>query len=211
MAPTLDMVLGCYYLTEIQRGDKGEGSRFYDYDEASIAFADGHIGLRAKIYVKDIPGYETDEAWVETTLGRLIFKENLPTEIGFKNYVFNSRAIKELTTELYQKLSNDETAEALDKIKQLGFKYATTSGITIAINDIQISGKKSQILQEADGLVESYEDQYLSGLMSEDERYNSAVEAWTRASDQTEQLVKDEIEIGNYGGIGCDGAFRRQR
>ena len=202
VAPTLDMVLGCYYLTEIQAGDKGEGSRFYDYDEASIAFADGHIGLRAKIYVKNIPGYETEESWVETTLGRLIFKENLPPEIGFKNYVFNSRAIKELTTELYQKLTNDETAEALDKIKQLGFKYATTSGITIAINDIQISGKKSEILQEADGLVESYEDQYLSGLMSEDERYNSAVEAWTWASDQTEQLVKDEIEIGNYGGIG---------
>ena len=202
VAPTLDMVLGCYYLTEIQKGDKGEGSRFYDYDEANIAFADGHIGLRAKIYVKNIPGYETEEPWVETTLGRLIFKENLPPEIGFKNYVFNSRAIKELTTELYQKLSNDDTAEALDKIKQLGFKYATTSGITIAINDIQISGKKSEILQEADGLVESYEDQYLSGLMSEDERYNSAVEAWTRASDQTEQLVKDQIEIGNYGGIG---------
>ena len=202
VAPTLDMVLGCYYLTEIQPGDKGEGSRFYDYDEANIAFADGHIGLRAKIYVKNIPGYETEESWVETTLGRLIFKENLPPEVGFKNYVFNSRAIKELTTELYQKLSNDDTAEALDKIKQLGFKYATTSGITIAINDIQISGKKSEILQEADGLVESYEDQYLSGLMSEDERYNSAVEAWTWASDQTEQLVKDEIEIGNYGGIG---------
>ncbi|MDE2844930.1 MAG: DNA-directed RNA polymerase subunit beta', partial [Chloroflexota bacterium] len=202
VAPTLDMVLGCYYLTEIQPGDRGEGSRFYDYDEANIAFADGHIGLRAKIYVKNIPGYETEESWVETTLGRLIFKENLPQEIGFKNYVFNSRAIKELTTELYQKLSNDDTAEALDKIKQLGFKYATTSGITIAINDIQISGKKSEILQEADGLVESYEDQYLSGLMSEDERYNSAVEAWTWASDQTEHLVKDEIEIGNYGGIG---------
>ena len=202
VAPTLDMVLGCYYLTEIQAGAKGEGSHFYDFDEARIALAADHIGLRAQIFVRNIPSYETDEQWVETTVGRLIFNENLPDGIDFKNYVFNSRAIKNLTAELYQKLTNNETAEALDKIKDLGFKYATTSGITIAINDIQISGKKSAILREADGLVDSYEDQYLSGLMSEDERYNSAIDAWTRASDQTEQLVKDEIEIGNYGGIG---------
>ena len=202
VAPTLDMVLGCYYLTEIQAGAKGEGSRFYDFDEARIALAADHIGLRAQIFVRSIPSYETDEQWVETTVGRLIFNENLPDDIDFKNYVFNSRAIKNLTAELYQKLSNNDTAEALDKIKDLGFKYATTSGITIAINDIQISGKKSAILREAEGLVDSYEDQYLSGLMSEDERYNSAIDAWTSASDQTEQLVKDEIELGNYGGIG---------
>ncbi len=202
VAPTLDMVLGCYYLTEIQPGAKGEGSRFYDFDEARIALAADHIGLRAQIFVRNIPGYETDEHWVETSVGRLIFNENLPDGIGFKNFVFNSRAIKNLTAELYQKLTNDETADALDKIKDLGFRYATTSGITIAINDIQISGKKSAILKEADDLVDNYEDQYLSGLMSEDERYNSAIEAWTRASDQTEQLVKDEIELGNYGGIG---------
>ena len=202
VAPTLDMVLGCFYLTEIQPGAKGEGSRFYDFDEARIAYAGGHINLRAQIFVRDIPGLVTDEPWVETTLGRLIFNENLPDVIEFKNFVFNSRAIKNLTAELYQRLSNEETAEALDKIKDLGFKYATTSGITIAINDIQISGKKAQILSDTDSLIDSYEDQYLSGLMSEDERYNSAVEAWTSASDQTEQLVKDEIEIGNYGGIG---------
>ena len=202
VAPTLDMVLGCFYLTEIQAGAQGEGSRFYDFDEARIAFADGHVALRAQIFVRRVPGLETEEPWTETTMGRLIFNENLPEGIGFKNYVFHSRAIKDLTAELYQKLTNDETAEALDKIKDLGFRYATTSGITIAINDIQISNKKSEILNEADSLVDSYEDQYLSGLMSEDERYNAAVEAWTDASDRTEQLVKDEIEIGNYGGIG---------
>ncbi len=202
VAPTLDMVLGCYYLTEVQPGAKGGGSRFHDFDGARIALAAGHIALRAPIYVQKVPGYEGDDGWVETTVGRLIFNENLPDALGFKNYVFDSRAIKNLTAELYQKLRNDETADALDKIKELGFRYATTSGITIAITDIQIPGKKSEILREADSLVDSYEDQYLSGLMSEDERYNSAVEAWTRASDQTEQLVKDEIVIGNYGGIG---------
>ncbi|HZA21674.1 MAG TPA: DNA-directed RNA polymerase subunit beta', partial [Dehalococcoidia bacterium] len=198
MAPTLDMVMGCYYLTEVQPGARGEGSRFYDFDEARIAHSSGLIDLRAPILVRKVKGIE-DNDWVETSLGRLIFNEILPPSVGFKDQIMDRGAIKDLTAELYRHLSNDETAEVLDKIKELGFHYATTSGITIAINDIQVSPQKAKILQDAGDLVTGYEEQYLSGLMSEDERYNLAVEAWTRASDQTEQLVRDEL--ANYGGI----------
>ena len=134
VAPTLDMVLGCYYLTEFQEGAYGEGSRFYDFDEARIALASDQIKLRARIYVREIPGFDD---WVETTVGRLIFNEILPPSLGFKNKVFDSRAIKDLTAELYHNLSNEDTADTLDKIKELGFHYATISGITIAINDIR--------------------------------------------------------------------------
>jgi DNA-directed RNA polymerase subunit beta' len=197
VAPTLDMVMGCYYLTEVQEGGKGEGSRFYDFDEARIAYASGLVDLRAPILVRQVPGCE--DGWVETTLGRLIFNEILPPSIPFKNQLMDRGAIKDLTAELYRNLSNEETAEVLDKVKDLGFHYATTSGITIAINDIQVSPQKAAILKEAGDLVESYEEQYLSGLMSEDERYNLAVEAWTKASDRTEQLVRDELS--SYGGI----------
>ena len=201
VAPTLDMVLGCYYLTEITASPKEKPSRFYDFDETRIAFAADHIGLREQIYVRNIPGCEGDDGWVETTVGRLIFNEILPTDrIGFKNDVFNSRKIKELTGELYQKLGNEETAEALDRIKELGFRYATTSGITVSINDIQISGEKAQILQKADGLVAGYQDQYDSGLMSEDERYERTITTWTEASDDVEKLVGGNLQ--NYGGIG---------
>ena len=108
-------------------------------------------------------------------------------------------AIKDLTAELYHQLTNEETAKVLDAIKELGFHYATRSGVTIAINDIQVSPNKAAILQEAAALVDGYEEQYLSGLMSEQERYILGVEAWTRASDQTEDLVRDELD--NYGGI----------
>jgi DNA-directed RNA polymerase subunit beta' len=191
------MVMGCYYLTEVQEGGKGEGSRFYDFDEARIAYASGLIDLRAPILVRHVPGCE--DTWVDTTLGRLIFNEILPPSIPFKNQLMDRGGIKDLTAELYRNLSNEETAEVLDKVKGLGFHYATSSGITIAINDIQVSPKKAEILREANDLVSSYEDQYLSGLMSEDERYNLAVEAWTRASDRTEQLVRDELS--SYGGI----------
>ena len=196
VAPTLDMVMGCYYLTGVQSNLKGEGKTFYDFDEARIAYASELIDLRANIKILNIPGSSEP---VDTSLGRLIFNEILPESISFKNELMDRSAIKDLTAELYRNLSNDETADCLDKIKQLGYQYATTSGVTIAINDIQVSTKKSGILAEATERVAGYEDQYLSGLMSEEERYNLAVQAWTHASDQTEEVVKDELST--YGGI----------
>ena len=198
VAPTLDMVMGCYYLTQGRDGVLGEGSRFYDFSEARIAHASGLVDLQATIQVRYIEGLEQD-GYVETTLGRLMFNEILPPSIGFQNRLMDRGALKDLTADLYRNLSNDETAEVLDAIKELGFHYATISGITIAINDIQVSAKKPEILNEASQLVDGYEEQYLSGLISENERYDKTVDAWTKASDQTTVLVEDELS--NYGGI----------
>jgi DNA-directed RNA polymerase subunit beta' len=221
VAPTLDMVMGCYYLTQIREGAKGEGRRFFDFDEARIAHASGLIDLQASIWVRHIEGFEglndeefysegpeeerpeeegrDEDEWVQTTLGRLMFNEIVPPSIGFRNRLMDRGGLKDLTADLYRYLSNEETAEVLDEIKDLGFHYATTSGITIAINDIQVSAKKPGILNEAAQLVSDYEEQYLSGLISEDERYARTVDAWTRASDQTTALVEEELS--NYGGI----------
>ncbi len=204
VAPTLDMVMGCYYLTHMQGGASGQGREFYDAEEAQIAYSSGlvdpenRLDMRACIKVRKVKGVDADE-WTETTLGRLVFNDILPDSIGYKNIRMDRVAIRALTSELYRQLTNEETAEVLDAIKDLGFRYATTSGITIAINDIQVSPMKAGILQEAASLVSSYEDQYLSGLMTDDERHKLAVEAWTKASDQTEDLVRDELD--NYGGI----------
>ena len=198
VAPTLDMVMGCYYLTEIREGVQGEGLKFYDFDESRIAYESGLIDLHAKIFVRNIPG-STEEEWVETTLGRLIFQEIMPASMEFKNCLMDRGALKDLTAVLYRTLSNEETADVLDKIKDLGFHYATRSGITIAINDIQVPEKKPEVLKEAAAMVAGYEEQFLSGLMSEEERYTKTVDAWTWASDQTTKLV--EAELSNYGGI----------
>ena len=197
VAPTLDMVMGCFYLTEIRENSTGVGSKFNDFDEARIAHASDLIDLHAPIHVREVENY--DGEWVETTLGRMIFNEILPDRIGFHNILMDRAALKDLTAELYRTLSNEETASVLDDIKDLGFHYATTSGITIAINDIQVSPKKQDILTAATEMVKDYEEQYLSGLISEDERYGKTVEAWTKASDQTTALV--EAELPNYGGI----------
>ena len=196
VAPTLDMVLGCYYLTDVQSGATGEGKRFIDFDEARIAQGAGQLDLRAEIEIRDPsqPG-----GWLKTTLGRMIFNEVLPPEMGFKNQLMDKAALKDLTAEAYRTLLNEDAADMLDKVKALGFHYATTSGITIAINDIQVSPQKEQVIQEANRQVGEYEDQYMQGLVTEEERYNRTVATWTQASDQMEDIVRKDL--ANYGGV----------
>ncbi|MEE8466626.1 MAG: DNA-directed RNA polymerase subunit beta' [Dehalococcoidia bacterium] len=197
VAPTLDMVMGCYYLTQIRETSNGVGKKFNDFDEARIAHASDLIDLHAPIHVREVENY--DGEWLETTLGRMIFNEILPETIGYQNTLMDRGTLKDLTANLYRTLTNEETASVLDSIKDLGFHYATTSGITIAINDIQVPPKKQEIITAATELVNGFDDQFLSGLISEEERYAKTVDAWTAASDQTTALV--EAELPNFGGI----------
>ena len=196
VAPTLDMVLGCYYLTDIQAGAKGTGRRFADFDEARIASEWGVLDIRAEIEILD---HQNGNGWLQTTLGRMIFNEVLPEEISFKNQIMDKPALKDLTGECYRKLDNQEAAAVLDRIKTLGFHYATTSGITIAINDIHVSPKKEQVISEANRKVAEYENQYMQGLVTEDERYSQTVATWTQASDRMEEIVKEDL--ASYGGV----------
>ena len=197
VAPTLDMVMGCYYLTELAPEAKGAGSVFYDIHEARIAYSDGQIDLRAPINVLYVEGAEGK---LETTMGRLIFNEALPDSFEYQNTLMNRGAIKDLTSELHRTLSNEETARVLDRIKELGFYYATKSGITIAINDIQVSERKGDILDDATRKVAEHEDNFMMGMMTESEKYERVIETWTKASDDMQKVVEDELR--NYGGVG---------
>ena len=196
VAPTLDMVMGCYYLTELVADGKGGGGVFYDVDEARIAYSDGQIDLRSPITVLKVAGTDSK---IETTMGRLIFNEIIPDALGYKNQLMDRGAIKDLTSELYRNLSNEETARALDSIKEMGFYYATKSGITIAINDIQVSERKRDILDTAGQKVAEHEDNFMMGMMTEEEKYESIIDTWTRASDDMQKIV--ESEMANYGGV----------
>ena len=196
VAPTLDMVLGCYYLTDVEETAVGTGRKFINVDEARMAYEDDQLNLRAQVQFRHP---DNGTGWIETTLGRMIFNEVLPPEIGVKNQLMDKAALKELTAECYRKLGNEDAADVLDRIKALGFHYATTSGITIAINDIWVSPKKEQIIREANRQVEEYEEQYMQGLVTEEERYVRTVATWTHASDQMEDIVKEDL--ANYGGV----------
>ena len=217
VAPTLDMVMGCFYLTEMKRDDRidKQDRRFRDISEARDAYDSGVIDLHTPIHVRHLRG--GNDAWHETTLGRLTFNEilpdkfvyndTLPEDVRTQNKLIDRNALNDLTSELYRLLTNDETAEVLDSIKTLGFRYATWSGTTIAINDIQVSRDKDEVLEEADTKIARYNDDYQMGLISEDELYSMTIEAWAEASSETAGLVRKDIEGYNekYGSLGLGG------
>ncbi|MDA0769204.1 MAG: DNA-directed RNA polymerase subunit beta' [SAR202 cluster bacterium Casp-Chloro-G4] len=204
VAPTLDMVLGCFYMTQIEEGAKGTGHEFSDFEDARLAYEVGVVDLRALVKIKHGPeslvNAETNVSGsLETTVGRMIFNENVPDELGYRNGEIDKDALKSITSEAHTILGNVKTAVILDAFKDLGFHYASKAGITIAINDIEISPEKDVIVGLAETKVTQLEQQYMDGLITEDERYRTAVDIWTRASDDVTQMVQDNLK--NYGGI----------
>ena len=197
VAPTLDIVLGCYYMTMLEDNTQGEGMRFTSFDDALLAHNLGRVDLRARVHVRNGANGKTE--WLETSVGRILFNEVLPKEISFRNQEMDKGALKDVVAECYRKLSNQGTADVLDAIKTLGFHHASKAGITIAINDIEVSPEKDTIVHAAEGKVSLLEQQYLDGLITEDERYSNTVQVWTDANDELTGVI--ESNLHNYVGI----------
>jgi DNA-directed RNA polymerase subunit beta' len=195
IAPTLDMVLGCYYLTVEKPGAKGEGLCFGDFAEARLAHELGIVDLQAKIKVRD---RETGQR-LETTVGRILFNEILPPELRFHNKTLDKAGLKQIISDCIKLLGNPGAAVIADHIKQLGFHYATKSGTTIAANDIKVPREKQEILQETEKAVAESERQYELGLITEDEHYRSVVHAWNEATEKITQVISNTLDL--YGGI----------
>ena len=221
VAPTLDMILGCYYLTLVRPGAKGEGRRFASADEAKLAFDLGQIDLQAAVavpirgYVREENGHlswdnepDTELKW--TSVGQLTLNSVLPEEMSFLNVPFEKipsgriplknvdfdkfeltrfdrKKLRALVGDCYRRYGPERTAKLADEIKRIGFEYATRAGITIAIGDLTIPRERDQYLKEADARIEEIKKQYQRGLITEEERYNQAVEIWT---DTTEKVTK---------------------
>jgi len=196
VTPTLDMVLGCYYLTTVRSGAKGEGTLFGSFEEAKLTYELGAIDLRAEIEVRD---QERGGQRVKTSVGRIIFNETLPPELDFYNKTIDKSSLKQIVTECCKLLRDEDTAVVLDKIKQLGFHYASKSGITISMNDIEVPQGKSKLLDEAEERVAIIENQYHRGLITEDERYNGIVGVWMETTDKITSTISETLD--HYGGI----------
>ena len=194
VTPSLDMVLGCYYMTSLDPNAKGTGNTFSDFDDACLASEVDSISIRALIKVRNRKG-----EWIETSVGRILFNDVFPDEIPFENYEVERNRLRELTGQCFRILGNEATAIVLDKIKNLGFKNSSRSGVSIAINDVKVSPKKSGIVAKAETAVSLLEDQYLDGLITEDEKYNATVRIWTDANDELTQVIAEDLP--NYGGI----------
>ena len=198
VAPTLDMVLGCYYMTMIKEETPGAGKAFASFEDARLEYELGRIDLRAPIKVRQ-PSVDNGSTWVETSVGRIIFNDVLPAELGFRNQELDKTALKELTSECFRRLGHEGTVEVVDAIKDLGFRYASKAGITIAINDVEVAPEKEAIVGEAERQVTLLEQQYMDGLITEEERYANAVQIWTKSNDQLTDVI--ETNLPNYGGI----------
>ncbi len=194
-APTLDIVLGCYYLTLIKPAAKGGGKSFGNFEEAKIACELGIIDFSAEIEVRD----RDNGGRIKTTVGRILLNEVLPPELRFYNETADKAALKSLVSDCIRLLGNEATATVLDNLKQLGFDYATKSGISIAMNDIEEPPGKTKLLKEADKLVRIAEDQFNRGFITEDERYENVVRIWMDTTDKIGEDLSQSLD--RHGGI----------
>ncbi|MPM51414.1 DNA-directed RNA polymerase subunit beta' [bioreactor metagenome] len=190
--PTQDMVLGSYYLTMVNDGDKGEGKIFRDEDEAMMAYLDGDITLQAKIKVRrklEINGEDRTKI-IDTTIGRLIFNNPIPQDLGYVNrsreenlfdlevdFLVTKKSLGEIIDRCIHIHGTDRTAMVLDAIKSQGYKYSTKSAITVSVSDAVIPPKKAELLAIAEEKITKIHRQYDRGLISDDERYNSIIAA----------------------------------
>ena len=197
ISPRLDIVLGCFYLTSIREGADGEGKMFGSKNEAIMSYQQGNINLRAKIHVRmqdeiaktDIEQSNKFDAFriVTTSIGRILFNNILPDEVGFYNVSMDSSTLKKVIATVFKKCGKQETAALVDKINTLGFKYATLSGTTISIDDIYIPENKKVIIKESEDKIDKVELQYRQGLITAAEKRLKTIEIWTAAKDKLEK------------------------
>ncbi len=203
VAPTLDIVLGCFYLTSMKPGVRGEYKQgppsegiYGSFEEALIAHSLKIVDIQAKIRVRDA---RTNNEMIETSIGRIIFNQILPESVGFQNILMDRRTLKTVVAECYKALGKEETANTVDRLKDLGFKYATQSGVTIGMHDIKVPAEKQAIIEGAEKLVAQAEEEYLEGLISEEERYHRTVQVWRDATDGVERAIRDNLD--RYGSV----------
>ncbi len=216
VAPTLDMVLGIYYLTGIDEeeeaneevaeaeastetsdedGQKRPSIRSYaNFEDARLAHDMGQIKLREPVMVRTNEG-----DIVTTTVGRVIFNDALADGMTYRNHLFSRGEIEDVVSESYDLYGKEATAQVLDNIKNLGFRYATQSGTTIAIKDILTPPQKQPLLAAADQKINRLDEQYMQGMITEQEKYEASIEIWTDVNEKMTNAVRDNLP--NYGGI----------
>jgi DNA-directed RNA polymerase subunit beta' len=196
VGPTKDMCLGVYYLT-MEDAARAEDRRkpFVDLDEVDLAYSLGHVDLHTPITVAQIYDHRSPPRKpVETTVGRCIFNRVLPDELRFINRAMERGALQELVGLCHRRLGNEVTTEVVDRIKNIGFKYATRSGATIAISDLVIPSAKATIIGETEDIVAEVDRQYRRGLLTEDEQYARTIELWSRAREQVSEAVSTMLD-----------------
>ena len=189
--PSQDMVLGCYYMTKIQKNLKGEGKFFNTPQEAILAYELDKINLKSRIKIR------LNSTLIETCVGRIIFNEALPKELRFVNKVMDAKSLKNIVAQSLEKCGHHETVALVDRIKKLGFEYATHSGMSWGIDDLSIPEIRKELYNKANKEIESIHKQYREGLLTDNERRVRILEIWTMVKNKVADAVKNELNENN--------------
>ena len=217
--PSQDMVLGVYYLTQEREGDKGEGMLFKSINEAILAYENHYVTLHAKIrckvkkeFLQEDGSKKEEEGIIETTVGRLLFNEIIPQDLGFIdrslpenrflpeiNFLVKKKNLKQILEKVMDVHGAMQTALTLDDIKSIGYKFSTRAAMTVSIHDMTVPETKETLLEEAQKTVDRIAKNFRRGLITEEERYKEVIETWKNTD---EQLTHDLLTgLDNYNNI----------
>ena len=198
IVPSQDIVLGIYYLTRERPFSKGEGKAYSNPLEVRIAYDAGELGLHASIKVR------IEGKLQETTTGRVILYEILPEALPFAliNKVMSKKELRTLINESYRGAGIKSTVILGDRLKDMGYKYATLSGISISIKDMTIPSRKGEIIERAENEAKNIDDQYISGLITDGEKYNKVVDIWSQATEDVASEMIKEMALEEVRGPG---------
>ena len=205
--PSQDMVLGLYYVTKGRRGTKknpelGEGMEFHSPEEVIIALNEGvvskHAYIKVRTKVRTVEG-ELETKVIETVAGRVIFNQYVPDEVGFVNELLSKKKLQVIISDVFKITGMGVTARFLDDIKELGFQEAYKGGLSIGLNDVMIPEVKDELIDEAKNEVDEVWNNYLMGLITDNERYNQVIDIWTRINSQITGTLMKQLEEDKQG------------
>ena len=199
--PSQDMVLGLYYITKIRPGAKGEGLTFYGPEEALIARNEGRCDLHAlvKVIVDDLVDGKIQKRMVETSVGRVIVNGIIPDEVGFFNDVISKKTLRGLISNVIKAVGMAEACEFLDGIKNLGYRMAYVAGLSFNLGDIIIPPEKETIVERGRKEVEEITNNYNMGFITNKERYNQVIDAWTHVNTDLGNILMKEMTEADQG------------
>ncbi|MBU1167694.1 DNA-directed RNA polymerase subunit beta', partial [Patescibacteria group bacterium] len=182
------IVLGCYYITKIKEGEKGENKAFGDPKEAILAYENEIITLKSKIRVRLSLTKDSEPELVETCVGRIFFNNILPEEMSYVNKILDKKEISNVISQCIREFGDEVTVKMLDQLKSLGFKYLTVAGISWGMDDLQVPKEKKGLLDKASKEVEEVRQQYKAGFLTDDERYIKTIEVWSKVKEEITKI-----------------------
>ncbi len=201
--PSQDMVLGLYYITKLRKGDKGEGLKFYGPEEAQIAYNEGKVTLHAPVSIVvddvDAEGNAINHLVENTSVGRVLFNQYVPKEIGYVNQIISKKSLRDIIGKVIASCGVTRSAMFLDDIKNLGYYMAFRGGLSFNLGDVLIPAEKEKLVAEGNEQVQEVLNNYAMGFITNNERYNQIIDIWTHVNSRLTDILMKQMTEANQG------------